>query len=176
MAEPLDIALVDGAVDSNQSESRCSICLDEMNEHGGCTTLECGHQFHVNCIVSWFRRGPSTCPMCRSVPPANEGGQQPDGYHDSNARFYINKRLGARRGAPRLLAEMVKKWKQYENQQKQRRREFSEWKRTVAGRLHAQLDSKYMQLRRRRWTGNQSMFNLQTRIANYPVVAVRLND
>lgn len=33
-----------------------------------CATLECGHIFHANCAVKWFRGGNKTCPLCRREP------------------------------------------------------------------------------------------------------------
>lgn len=42
----------------------CTICAEEVTENG--TTLECGHTFHVHCVLEWFRQHQSTCPNCRS--------------------------------------------------------------------------------------------------------------
>lgn len=41
----------------------CAICTDTLGDSP--FTLECGHLFHVDCIVAWFRSGKSSCPMCR---------------------------------------------------------------------------------------------------------------
>ncbi len=45
----------------------CAICQDSLHES---TThkLECGHEFHTNCILSWFRSGQKSCPLCRNEP------------------------------------------------------------------------------------------------------------
>lgn len=48
-------------------EDVCAICMEEEGEQcGACTTLECGHTFHVHCVLHWFRYENSTCPLCRS--------------------------------------------------------------------------------------------------------------
>lgn len=44
----------------------CTICADCIEDDGQCTELECGHRFHVPCILQWFREGEGTCPNCRS--------------------------------------------------------------------------------------------------------------
>ena len=44
----------------------CPVCLQEASA-GPCTTLPCGHAFHVDCILAWFRRGQPACPVCRAV-------------------------------------------------------------------------------------------------------------
>ena len=46
------------------SDCACVICGEEADEPF--TTLACGHSFHVDCILKWFRYENTTCPMCRS--------------------------------------------------------------------------------------------------------------
>lgn len=43
--------------------SCCVICAEETTEN--MHTLPCGHSFHANCIIDWFR-GAHTCPLCRT--------------------------------------------------------------------------------------------------------------
>ncbi len=43
----------------------CRICLGQMKVS---VNLECGHRFHAECAVTWFRQGRSDCPLCRSSP------------------------------------------------------------------------------------------------------------
>lgn len=45
-------------------EHRCSICMETMllnKKHKLC----CGHAFHTDCIMNWFRSKKNTCPYCR---------------------------------------------------------------------------------------------------------------
>lgn len=42
----------------------CTICLQHSDDPFH--TLPCGHQFHVGCVVQWFREGYSSCCNCRS--------------------------------------------------------------------------------------------------------------
>jgi Fe2+ transport system protein B len=54
-------------------EEECLICYDcegEMHE------LECGHKFHTECIISWFRSGKTECPYCRKKPDTYKEEQQ----------------------------------------------------------------------------------------------------
>jgi hypothetical protein len=54
----------------------CAICLDEMTTET--TALECGHKFHVGCIIKALRKS-NECPYCRdtagnAVKKTNTGG------------------------------------------------------------------------------------------------------
>ncbi|CAN0926809.1 E3 ubiquitin-protein ligase RING1-like [Linum grandiflorum] len=44
----------------------CTICLEEMGSDEGkaAIKLDCGHEFHENCLVSWLRTS-NCCPLCR---------------------------------------------------------------------------------------------------------------
>lgn len=46
-------------------DNYCQICLEENNEPFY-TLPECGHSFHTNCIVHWFRSGYNNCPYCNN--------------------------------------------------------------------------------------------------------------
>jgi hypothetical protein len=52
-----------------EEQEECLICYDcdgIMHE------LECGHKFHTECIISWFRSGKTECPYCRKTPIKDE--------------------------------------------------------------------------------------------------------
>ncbi|XVE73318.1 hypothetical protein DITRI_Ditri11bG0108100 [Diplodiscus trichospermus] len=52
------------------SEVSCSICLDLVYDTGGRSRakLQCGHEFHLDCIGSAFNmKGTMQCPNCRKV-------------------------------------------------------------------------------------------------------------
>ena len=50
----------------------CAVCLQPCVGTAA-HTLECGHAFHTNCIVNWFRCGGGTCPVCRAKPLGEVG-------------------------------------------------------------------------------------------------------
>lgn len=51
---------------NNDDEIMCAICHN--TEKGTLIKLECGHDFHCECAIKWFRSGYSECPMCRQYP------------------------------------------------------------------------------------------------------------
>lgn len=42
----------------------CCICLDEINKES--IFLNCGHEFHYNCIKEWTNKKPN-CPLCLKI-------------------------------------------------------------------------------------------------------------
>ena len=46
----------------------CSICLEEIIIKESFTLDDCEHNFHIKCIMKWFREGHKSCPNCRSEP------------------------------------------------------------------------------------------------------------
>jgi len=52
----------------------CSICCDEITVATGRTVMNCGHEFHMACLVRWLQKpdGTGNCPYCRAVPTDTE--------------------------------------------------------------------------------------------------------
>ena len=51
-------------------ETKCCICLDEINNKQQYISLHCGHVFHQECVMEWIKtqqnsRNDSNCPLCR---------------------------------------------------------------------------------------------------------------
>lgn len=46
----------------------CSICHDELDLSANniYQLPECNHFFHTNCILTWFRTGKNSCPLCNN--------------------------------------------------------------------------------------------------------------
>lgn len=56
---------------------KCSICMETtlmQKKH----TLYCGHAFHTDCIMTWFRSKKNTCPYCRCTGKKIEIINQPN--------------------------------------------------------------------------------------------------
>ncbi|XP_055802246.1 E3 ubiquitin ligase BIG BROTHER-related-like [Solanum dulcamara] len=55
----------------DEDEEACAICLLEYKDEDTIATLQCGHEFHTECINKWLQRK-KACPFCRaSVLPTN---------------------------------------------------------------------------------------------------------
>lgn len=56
---------IDGKCKGEEVE-KCAICLVEHKEKDKIGVIECGHQFHAECIKDWQRRN-NACPLCRAT-------------------------------------------------------------------------------------------------------------
>lgn len=48
--------------DKNIEVTECCICFNELKDP---IHLECGHGFHIKCILKWFEKK-MECPICRT--------------------------------------------------------------------------------------------------------------
>lgn len=46
-------------------DCECPICMETIDFKKNCTTTECGHSFHTNCLLKAFSTNWNGCPMCR---------------------------------------------------------------------------------------------------------------
>ena len=50
-------------MNNSDNKFECSICLSkDLNE---IINLECGHEFHLECINNWWETGSIYCPLCK---------------------------------------------------------------------------------------------------------------
>lgn len=59
------------------SINECSCCYEEITAATGKAVMGCGHEFHFNCLATWFYKqceggGSETCPLCRREATALE--------------------------------------------------------------------------------------------------------
>jgi len=50
---------------SGCEQDKCTVCLDEFEDDDDMIELKCGHHFHEDCIVHWFKTCSNKCPICR---------------------------------------------------------------------------------------------------------------
>lgn len=48
-----------------EEENVCSICLDEFSDEDPAAETQCGHGYHLQCIMQWAQRS-QECPLCFS--------------------------------------------------------------------------------------------------------------
>jgi hypothetical protein len=103
----------------------CAVCHDELTE--GTHELACGHHFHTDCVLNWFRRGAQTCPSCRD--PGLPAEESPIGALALYARASTLRRHAQRRAAPRELVTLVRRVQRAEHDLAATKRAIQEHKR-----------------------------------------------
>ena len=56
---------------SNYKNITCNICLENFEVGNILRVLECNHEFHENCIITWLKSN-NTCPICRHELESND--------------------------------------------------------------------------------------------------------
>jgi hypothetical protein len=64
------------------ADNECSICFAAIKQEESHSLKECGHTFHTECIMKWFRSKQDTCPLCRHPPKLKL--KPPDVFHRAN--------------------------------------------------------------------------------------------
>jgi hypothetical protein len=134
----------------------CCICQETLDEEYALP--ECGHKYHANCIITWFRMGKNNCPLC------NNGGinsmqQLTSTTHTHGQRItaYENykklRKLSRKKNASMELKNLVDRLKNWEKKNKDIIKDIKKLKTDK----HIELTGKevlnqYKKLRRRRWT------------------------
>lgn len=68
----------------------CAVCLDEFSPRRRICRLQCGHEFHGSCLLTWLQRS-ELCPLCkRSARPRPHGDERAAPAHERDrANFYV---------------------------------------------------------------------------------------
>jgi len=65
----------------------CAICQEDLSDNIY-ELPECGHKYHTNCIMHWFRTNHNTCPLCQ-----NQGINYTHALQEANNGHYFGRRV-----------------------------------------------------------------------------------
>lgn len=82
----------------DEEEWVCSVCQEGSCNGKDVHTLSCGHHFHTECAIQWFRYNNTSCPNCRS-----------DDLHNVWSRVTEEERIVQMRRNIHILPRYVKK-------------------------------------------------------------------
>ena len=109
----------------NDNGELCVICLSQLGEDD--YSLDCNHKYHTKCIVEWFRKGNSNCPLCNDNPLVEQ-----ESYFFGNPLInercsLIRRKFGRKKDCPPTLKKAIEKLRDLETKQKEaekNKREF----------------------------------------------------
>lgn len=95
----------------SRCNAKCTICLGPFAEEPTKAkhSLSCGHTYHTECILTWFRAGNPSCPLCR-----DEADSTPIVTPSEAVRQL--KKISKRKSAPSRLKRSVKRLQKAEEQ------------------------------------------------------------
>jgi hypothetical protein len=106
-------------IDENGNEiniDNCCICLEKL-ENNKYKIPECKHEFHNECLLTYFRVSNNTsCPLCRNV------------RQSSNLKTILN--YSRRKNANKKIVNEVKKYKEFQLLEKEIKKELKTFKKT----------------------------------------------
>lgn len=117
----------------NNNEETCLICHDKLSSEP-CHTLECSHEYHIDCIISWFRSGNTNCPYCNSKPENSSNNDETEFYYSRSEikkKFSILKRFSKKKDFPKSLKSKIDTILRNEEKLKELKEEIKEIKNEV---------------------------------------------
>ena len=160
-------------------DNMCMICHDEMvpEDNNPRHKLECGHSYHANCIITWFRSGHNNCPYCGdkgvNYTPVPPGPRHYYGYHAQRIRLSKLRQFAKRNDAPPKFVKLYERFTNAENELNAIKREINNFKKNDE--IHENISIKDvhkimedMKKRRSYMTGR--FFKLRAEILDYPVI------
>ena len=137
----------------------CAICHEVLG-NDIYNLPECTHNYHTNCIMTWFRAGHNTCPLCN-----NEGinaTNKEANDHINNVSWQQNQRYlflykeisknSKRKNAPVKIKKAVEKVVKYQKKFNDFKKESIVWKKSIPENTTVrQIILKNSKYRQRKW-------------------------
>ena len=135
----------------------CVICQEDLC--GNIYELpECGHKYHTNCIMHWFRTNHNSCPLCQ-----NSGINYTHALQEANNGNFMGRRIWAeyykkavahtrKNNADPEIVKRVKSIKKSIEREKQTKLDFKTWKDEISGiKSNKEVYKQYLKFREKTW-------------------------
>lgn len=148
-------------MESNIETTTCVICmeaLDGKQYH----QLPCGHSFHTDCQIQWFRSGNSSCPTCRSVTISDM--QCRHRFRRNQTAFQIMSYRARKKDAPKPLKRAYEKYKCAKEKQRNIASQITTLRNSTG--KYSEIDKEIKKLRRRKWSCWRTTNRIHREISN----------
>lgn len=167
--------------------NECAVCYTEVEDDSNKYTLECNHTFHTDCAIQWFRRGNSTCPLCRRGNPYVDMSSLycnfcPDIYkcHMSSknweyAKFTYMKMVIRNKSAPKDLINRFNKYDKIIKKQKEYTDILSKWRKSPEYKAYMKARTTSRKLQSKLYSTRRKLHEIKMQICAYPLIPYRFN-
>ena len=150
------------------SDDECSICYGKLLEDENVYMLpECGHCYHTDCIIAWFRMATSKgkCPLC-----GNKGSNaDEDLYTSYYTKFRLISRHINRKETPDWLKSEYKKYLNIKEKLDNHKKDMSKFVKDSS--YNYVEGTKIMgKMRRKQWTLENKLRVERRMLGNIPIV------
>lgn len=156
----------------NEESDNCMVCLEPLDNEIKYSLPECGHTYHQNCIMHWFRSGCSKCPLCNNLGVNDTMGRtdRDTWWRGGQYRYTRIRQYARKKDAPKYLKREISKLKKLEDKLKQLIQEKRELKNTEG--KFSILHTKWSKLRAKKWRLTNSIRRKKMGIANFNIVPI----
>ena len=122
----------------------CSICLENIEDTEDSYSLpECDHNFHTDCIVTWFRVGNDKCPLC-----SNTGINNNYNFSETKSLYRTASEHARSKESSKEIKKVYEQIRKKKEQLKTIRQQMKELR---SNEIYREINKKVVQLRRRKW-------------------------
>jgi hypothetical protein len=148
------------------NDNTCCICYTDISINTFYIIPECNHKFHNNCIISWFRTGNNTCPLCRS-------GQEINYYtNDYMSRYKFNQNFARRKTAPKQLKRLSVRYTNTNKKLKESNLIYRTWRKSNEGKEWIKINKNYKKLISNIRKYRRSLRCIKNQIVCFPIIHV----
>lgn len=155
------------------NEELCPICLSNMDDTNNIYRIECGHKFHTECIMKWFRSSKGQCPCCLDN-PFTEKHITSNFYVGAWNRLYVTERCSAlrkyskKKESPDKLKDKFNKLKIKENELKELKNQKST---IIKSEEYKDLNKKRQNIDKKLYSKQNTILRMKAKIiSDYPTV------
>ena len=150
----------------------CAICRDDISGFPTSSLPECGHTFHSECLITWFRSPrdwyfsgkncTGTCPLCRHTPSRIFSHQTLAG------RVSLLRRLARKKNIHPTLKKTYIRLRQVEKTYKQSVKNFKNFSKE-----NSEILSKLRKLRRETGSTRRKVWKVKQELSTFDPLAVQ---